>query len=144
MEPLMLAANVLREADKIPQYKAVLDAYERIAELQVKHDEQLRTILKLKDELDLLRKDQASAEGCEIWQELLWLKWDDNPYCIHCFDKHKRLFHVIRVQGRGVSYDSLCPECKSKTERAPMKSIWQVEREQRIDSMEVRDEEDAQ
>lgn len=34
LDALKDAANVLREADKIPQYQAVLDAYSQIAELQ--------------------------------------------------------------------------------------------------------------
>lgn len=133
LDGLKMAADTLRQADKIPQYEAVLDAYAQIADLQTQNHQQQREIRELTMELECLRTDQVSAEGSEIWRELLWIKGDNDPYCVHCFDKDKRLFHVFRARGKAMADDTVCPECKNRTERAPTKSVWQVEREQRID-----------
>jgi hypothetical protein len=138
------AADALRQADKIPQFQAVLDAQARLAELQEYNHQQAIEIRQLREELERLRADQASAEGYEIWRDLLWIKNDDDPYCVHCFDKNKRLFHVSRVRGKSLTLsDTVCPECKSRTELAPKKSHWQLELEQMADRAYPSRDEDA-
>lgn len=81
------AASTLREADKIPQYQAVLDAYQQISEMQ-------RTIYDLEEklresdkELKAIREAQASTEESTTWRHLLWLKDDQRPRCLHCWEK---------------------------------------------------------
>lgn len=131
MEPLMVAANMLREADKIPQYKAVLDAYQRIAELQVQNHEQHAKIQDLKKELELIRADQVSAEGSEIWIDLLWVKEDENPYCLHCWEKQRRLYHVSRNLSQKGQLRVRCPECGNETSTLPTQSYWRWKRRQK-------------
>jgi Zn finger protein HypA/HybF involved in hydrogenase expression len=131
MEPLMAAANMLREADKIPQYKAVLDAYQRIAELQVENHEQHTKIQDLKKELELIRADQVSAEGSQVWIDLLWIKEDENPYCLHCWEKQKRLYHVNKNLSAKGQVRVHCPECGSETMTLPTQSYWRWKERQK-------------
>jgi hypothetical protein len=70
LDGLTEAANLLREADKIPQYQAVLDAYSQISELQAKNYTQQLQIQELTCELENIRRDQKSAEGAKIWMHL--------------------------------------------------------------------------
>lgn len=123
MDTLKNAASVLRAADKIPEYEAVLDAYSQIAELQATNYEQQLTIQKLTSELESIRRDQKSADGAEIWMHMLWIPSDDNPYCVHCYDKHKRLFHVL-ASNRGMGNVGRCPECNSEAPDFPGYSYW--------------------
>jgi hypothetical protein len=120
MDTLKNAASVLRAADKIPEYEAVLDAYRQIAELQAANYDQQVKIQSLTAELESMRCDQKSAEGREIWLNLLWVPNDEHPYCIHCFDKQKRLFHVLESAKGGQ-----CPECKAEVPDVPRSSYWQ-------------------
>jgi hypothetical protein len=84
-------------------------------------------------ELERVRADQASAEGRQFWRSLLWIPGDDAPYCDHCFAKQKRLYHVNIVRAsKGISNDTVCPECKNRTEQAPGPngSYWQSKERQ--------------
>jgi hypothetical protein len=125
LDTLKNAATVLRAADKIPEYEAVLDAYSKIAELQaVTYDQQLR-IQALTADLECTRGDQKSAEGAQIWANALWIPNNDNPYCIHCFDKQKRLFHLIETLGKpGTGKIGQCPECRAEIPHLPRNSYW--------------------
>jgi hypothetical protein len=124
MDMLKNAASVLRAADKIPEYEAVLDAYRQIAELQATNYDQQLKIQTLTSELESIRRDQKSAEGAEIWRNALWIPKDANPYCVHCYDKQKRLFHILEVQTTGFNNVGRCPECKSEI-RFPHNSYWE-------------------
>lgn len=125
LDTLKNAATVLRAADKIPEYEAVLDAYSKIAELQATtYDQQLK-IQALTAALESIRSDQKSADGAEIWAHVLWIPNDDNPYCIHCFDKQKRLFHLVETFGKpGMGKIGQCPECKAEIIHFPRNSYW--------------------
>jgi hypothetical protein len=79
IEGLKAAAEALRQADKIPQFRAVLDAQAQIAELQVHNHEQQLEIRCLREELEHVQADQPSAEGSKIWVDLLWIPADDDP-----------------------------------------------------------------
>lgn len=129
LDGLKMAADALRQADKIPQFEAVLDAYAQLAELQAQSHVQLAEIRQLKDELERVRTDQASAEGRKIWANLLWIPANEEPYCVHCWEKQKRLFHVNKVLSKGAgTLISHCPECSSETLQPPHQSYWEWER----------------
>ncbi len=124
MDTLKGAASVLRAADKIPEYQAVLDAYQQITELQATNYEQQLRIQSLSAELESVRRDQKSADGAKIWAHLLWVPNDDNPYCIHCYDKQRRLFHVLEGNKAGIGKIGQCPECKAEIPHFPRNSYW--------------------
>jgi hypothetical protein len=119
------AADALRQADKIPQYQAVLDAQSRLGELQEHNHQQAIEIRELTQELERLRADQASAEGCVVWASLLWIPEDNDPYCVHCWDKQKRLFHVLKGKTATSSSIDRCPECKNETHPQCRESYWE-------------------
>jgi hypothetical protein len=60
LDGLKAAADALRQADKIPQFQAVLDAQAQIAELQVFNHEQQLEIRLLREELERVRADHDS------------------------------------------------------------------------------------
>jgi hypothetical protein len=124
LDALKDAANVLREADKIPQYQAVLDAYSQIAELQAATYSQQLKIQELTGDLERIRRDQKAAEGAQIWMHLLWIPNDHEPYCVHCFDKEKRLFHVTEIVQPKLGKIGQCPECKAEVTHVPRDSFW--------------------
>jgi hypothetical protein len=124
MDTLKNAASVLRAADKIPEYEAVLDAYSKISELQAANYEQQLKIQELTAELESIWRDQKSAEGAQISANVLWIRNDDNPYCIHCFDKQKRLFHVLEIRGTRGGRVGHCPECMAEISNFPHTSYW--------------------
>jgi len=124
LDGLKMAGDALRQADKIPQFQAVLDAQAQLAELQAHNHEQATEIRELQQELEQLRADQASAEGREVWANLLWIPGDNDPYCVHCWDKQKRLFHVLRGKTATSSLVARCPECKNETYPQWTQSYW--------------------
>ena len=129
MDSLKNVASVLRAADKIPEYEAVLDAYSHIAELQKTSYEHQLKVQELTAELESTRRDQKSAEGAKLWGHVLWIPNDDDPYCIHCFDKQKRLFHMLEVSKAGTGKIGQCPECKVEIPHLPRNSYWMRERQ---------------
>jgi hypothetical protein len=124
IEGLKAAAEALRQADKIPQFQAVLDAQAQIVELQVHNQEQQLEIQHLRQELERVQADQPATEGSKIWVDLLWIPANDDPYCVHSWDQRKRLFHVNKVISSG-RLIGRCHECKSETLRPPPQSYWQ-------------------
>jgi hypothetical protein len=130
IDGLMGAANVLRAADKIPEYEAVLDAYGQIAELQAKSYGQQLEIQRLATEIEQIRTSQKSAEGSQIWADHLWLVNDHQPYCLHCYEKNKRLFHVVQIRKERMGTLNQCPECRSEY-RLTHRSYWAALAEQK-------------
>jgi hypothetical protein len=120
LDGLKGAGNVLRKADKIPEYQAVLDAYAQISEMQALVYDLNAKLREVTQELERVLGDQASAQGREFWQSLLWIPNDDHPYCVHCWDARKRLFHVGKY-GRYMR----CGECKNETSPPIHMSYWQ-------------------
>ena len=129
IEGLKGAAGVLRAADKIPEYEAVLDAYGQIAELQARAFAQQLEIQKLSAELEEVRSSQSSAVGSKIWADHLWLLNDQLPYCLHCYEKNNRLFHVVHLRKPKMGTFHQCPECRSEY-RFVHQSYWAAVREQ--------------
>jgi len=85
---LSTAADVLRKADKIPEYQKILDAMERlttqqgrISELEIENRE-LKQKIKTRDEL--IVKDDA-----------YWTKSDDGPFCLTCHGSKDLLVRMV-------------------------------------------------
>jgi hypothetical protein len=128
LDSLKGAANTLREADKIPQYQTVLDAYAQMSEMQRTIYDLEAKLREVTEELKQLQADQSSAEGRVVWLGLLWIPDDHDPYCVHCWDQRKRLFHVGKGRTNGVNTSvsvMRCPECHHETIPCPSKSRWQ-------------------
>jgi hypothetical protein len=76
---LMSAANVLRAADKIPEFQQILDAMGRMAELQGELSAAQERNRALENELEAIRSDQKKAEGIRRQNDLFVL--DGVFYC---------------------------------------------------------------
>lgn len=92
---LQSAAETLRKADKIPEYKEILEAMDRIMELQVANFEATQRISQLERELEAIRCDQLNSVGIERDGNVFRLK--GVPYCVHCFIVDKRLGPIVSV-----------------------------------------------
>jgi hypothetical protein len=137
LEGLKSAGTVLREADKIPQYEAVNNAYIQIAQMQGTIHELQEKLRESEKELKQMREAQASAVGSVRWADHLWLYRDDSPCCLYCWEKQKRLFHVIPIYGKGIFRETKCPECETRIERVPRRSYWQMESEKHLEAVEL-------
>jgi hypothetical protein len=110
-DAMMGAAKVLKDSEKIPEYQTILDAYDKLREMQ-------RAIYDLEEKLKNTEKAfkelsdaHASLEGSEIRHHLLWLKDDKLPRCLHCWEAENKLIHVIERPTGFVD----CPRCKERT-----------------------------
>lgn len=106
-DELKSVANVLKEADKIPQYQQILEVLEKLLEMQ-KHVVDLEVENKgLKDKLEIQR-------SLIFENNAYWINKDgkkDGPYCSCCWDDDRK---VIRMQpSHNPAYFS-CPKCKNK------------------------------
>jgi hypothetical protein len=126
LEGLKSAAKVLGEAGKIPLQQTVIDAQQQMVELVAKVYELNQQLQEANAELQRVRADQSSAEGRKVWENLLWIPNDDDPYCVHCWDAQKRLFHVGKTRIPDVSSSVMrCHECGAHTVPCPQLSYWQ-------------------
>jgi Zn finger protein HypA/HybF involved in hydrogenase expression len=100
-ETLKSTASVLREADKIEQYRQILDAMQNLLEMQNK-------LSKLEQENESLKEKLKIKEaGLTLSNNAYWLKSNkDGPFCTRCWDKNNELIRLKK--------DYECPECKNK------------------------------
>jgi hypothetical protein len=104
-ETLKSTANVLREADKIEQYRQILDVMEKLLEMQKKLSE-------LEEKNKSLREKLKIKEDIIFSKNAYWLRSNnDGPFCTRCWDKNKEL---IRMKDENPFYE--CPECKNRYE----------------------------
>ena len=108
---LMSAANVLRAADKIPEFQQILDAMGKMAELQAELSAAQERNRALEKELEAIRADQKSAEGIRRDCDLYVLGHE--KYCPGCWEMHKRLAPVVSVRSHGVMVYQCC-RCKQE------------------------------
>ena len=104
-ETLKSTASVLREADKIEQYRQILDAMEKLLEMQNK-------LAELEKENKLLKEKLKIKDDLTVSNNAYWLKSNnDGPFCTRCWDKNKEL---IRMTYENPYYR--CPECNNSYE----------------------------
>lgn len=99
------AANVLKEAGKIEEYKKILDLIDDLFDKREK-------IEKLEKENKSLKIKLENKEALIFKNNSYWNKENnDGPFCSRCFDKNKNLIRIIPT-GHGGDY-AKCPECKN-------------------------------
>ena len=107
-DELKSIANVLREADKIPQYQQILGVLEKLVEMQ-------NRILILEKENKELSESLKTQESLVFSNNAYWAEKDgdkDGPYCSCCWDGHRK---TIRMQPCGNPAFYSCPTCENKT-----------------------------
>jgi Zn finger protein HypA/HybF involved in hydrogenase expression len=116
-DDLKSVANTLREADKIPQYQQILDALEKLIEMQNK-------IFILETENKDLKESLKIQKSLTFENNAYWINLDgkkDGPYCSCCWDDNKK---TIRMQSYGNPAYYSCPKCDNKNvEIYPEKKI---------------------
>jgi len=113
-ETLKSTAGVLREADKIEQYKQILDAMEKLLEMQDK-------LARLEAENKSLKEKLRINDDLTYSNNAYWFKSDnDGPFCTRCYDKNKEL---IRLKYESPYYK--CPECNNLYEGPDIDSYRQ-------------------
>jgi|SRR3989344_6803626 len=100
------AAKILKEAGKIEQYREILDALEKMLEMQNKINELQTENIDLKNKLEIQKK--LTYRNNAYWTQ------DENqgPFCSRCWDSEKKL---IRMQPRNTPEYFDCPNCPNKT-----------------------------
>jgi hypothetical protein len=101
-DAIIKGAEFLRKADKIEEYKKILELleerpkfFEQISELK-EENRQLKEKLKNKEEV-------KKGINCYIGQ-------DGTYYCMRCLDKNQELIRLTLRPGR---MHMICPECKN-------------------------------
>lgn len=106
-DELKSVAGVLQEAGKIEQYRQILDAQQKLLEMQ-------KRISDLEGENKELSEKLKTQESLVFEKNAYWLEKDggkDGPYCSCCWDDDKK---TIRMQPCGNPAYFDCPKCKNK------------------------------
>jgi|GEM_PF-1485395 phage FluMu protein Com len=97
------AANVLKEAGKIEEYKQILELLEKLLELQKRNadleaeNKNLEEKFKIKEKLEYKHNSYWNGEA--------------GPYCSRCWEKNKEL---LRMHPTFIgSNTAKCPECET-------------------------------
>jgi len=123
MDGLKQAASTLRAADKIPEYNAILDAQQRIFDLQNENQELKEKNVALTDKKDL--EGQLHRDDNSPW---LAMEDDEDPtarYCMLCWDTESTLVRLY-VDDKGY-YEKHCKKCDNrfmwKPDQPPMVTL---------------------
>ena len=113
-DELKSIGNVLQEAGKIEQYKQILDALQKLLEMQKRIDELETGNKKLKEKLET--KVSLQFENGAYWAIKKGAS-KDGPFCSRCWDVEK---NTVRMKP-GVSNPAFhsCPECKGQFQTNP-------------------------
>jgi len=101
-ETAKTAANVLKEAGKIEEYKQILELLDKLLELQKKNAD-------LEAENKKLREDFKTKEKLDYRNNSYWIG-ADGPYCSRCWEKENILLRMHYGSGDNYAH---CPECNS-------------------------------
>jgi hypothetical protein len=106
LKGLSTAADVLRKADKIPEYQQILDAQEAILNYQ-------KRIGELEGEIKKLKDISTFKETADFHNNCYWLKKEGGqtagPFCSKCVESDNRIMH-LHVRSDGFA---TCPDCKN-------------------------------
>ena len=120
LDGLKTAADVLRSADKISEYKQILEAMGKIMELQSQVEAEKKLVKELQAELQAIREDNAKANG--IIREGDFYNLNGNAYCVFCWEVEKRLGPLVPrhkiVGGRNERFYQ-CSRCKQELTLRP-------------------------
>jgi hypothetical protein len=99
-DEIRTAAEVLREAGKIEQYKQLLDAQQQLLDMQKNLSDLENENKQLKNELQI--KQNIRYEKNAYWMD------KDGPFCSNCWDYEKKL---IRMPSGEFTDFRVCPHC---------------------------------
>lgn len=119
---LSTAADVLRKADKIPEYQQILDAMERLTTQQGR-------ISELETENRDLKQKLKTREELIVKNDAYWTKDGDGPFCLTCHGSKDLLMRMVSW-GDG---QHKCNNCNNVVETDPVKYQQKV-RAQEIES----------
>ena len=105
-DELKSVGKVLQEAGKIEQYKQILDALQKLLEMQKRIEELETENKRLHEELEI--KGKLVSEGNVYWLENDGVK--DGPFCTCCWDAEHKL---MRLHKSEVSNRVHCPKCNT-------------------------------
>ncbi len=107
-DELKSIASVLREADKIEQFRQILDVQEKLLEMQ-------KRIADLEQENAQLKNKLETQENLIFERNSYWIKkgnLSDGPFCSRCWDDEKK---TVRMQPRGNPAYYSCPNCDNSS-----------------------------
>lgn len=106
-EKLKLIVKILLEAEKLEQYKQILEIKDRFDEIQKK-------LQKCEEENKTLREKLEFKNNLFFENNAYWLKKEDGskegPFCSRCWDKNKNQMRMLANPTQGL-YS--CPECNN-------------------------------
>ena len=105
LEELKSVGKFLQEAGKIEQYKQILDAQQRLLEMQKHIDELEATNRGLQGKLNV--KESLVVEQNMYWHEKEGER--DGPFCTNCWDSEGKL---LRLHKSTTHSGIQCPRCK--------------------------------
>lgn len=117
------AADVLRKADKIPEYQQILDAMERLTTQQGR-------ISELETENRDLKNKLKSREELTMKNDAYWTMGGDGPFCLTC---HGSKDLLIRMVSWGAGQHK-CNNCNHVVDTNP------IALQQRIRAQELENE----
>lgn len=97
-----MAADVLKEAGKIEEYRQILELLDKLLELQKRSSD-------LEIENKILMEKLDIKEKLEYRNNSYWMG-SDGPFCSRCWEKNKDLMRMHHGEGDNYAH---CPECKS-------------------------------
>ncbi len=116
-DELKSVGKILHEAGKLEQYQQILDAMEKMLDMQ-------KNITDLEDENKSLKAKLTFQEDFIFERNAYWIVKDDKkdgPYCSCCWDDQKK---AIRMQPCGNPAYFTCPKCENeRVEIYPEKDI---------------------
>jgi hypothetical protein len=112
MDGLKQAAIALRAADKIPEYNAILDAQQKIFDLQNENQELKQSISELRKATDLEEKLSFDAEN-----GVYRLKDDARAFCRICYERDGKLSTLRWNESREWTSAYHCNICGGSTHR---------------------------
>ncbi len=119
---LTTAADVLRKADKIPEYQQILDAMGRLTTQQAQ-------IAALESENRELRQKLKTREELVVKNDAYWTSLGDGPFCMTC---HGSKDLLIRMVSWGAGQHK-CNNCDHVVDTDPV-LLEQKIRQQEIES----------
>jgi hypothetical protein len=88
LKGLGVAADVLRKADKIPEYQQILDAMEKLTAQQIQ-------IATLASENRELKNKLKTREDLLFKNDAYWTSTGEGPFCLTCHGSKDLLIHMV-------------------------------------------------
>jgi hypothetical protein len=105
-DALKTTAEVLRKADKIEEYKQILEVQQKLLEMKKK-------MMELEAENKILKEKLETKESTIFERNSYWCIRNggkDGPFCSCCWDDERKM---IRMQPCGNPAYFNCPRCKN-------------------------------